>query len=247
MSRDLKRRVCEANLALVRAGLVIQTFGNVSAVDRARGVMVIKPSGVPYDRMGPEQMVEVSLATGAVAEGGLRPSSDTPTHLELYRAWPDVEGIAHTHSLFATAWAQARREIPALGTTHADTFGGSVPCTRPLRKSEIEGAYEANTGRVILERFRTLPPLSYPGVLVAHHGPFAWGNSVEEAVRHAEILEYLARLASESLRLDPDLGPMPRPLLEKHFSRKNGPRAYYGQPQSRSKPVTRSRGPTLSS
>lgn len=228
--QELKQRVCEANLELVRAGLVIQTFGNVSGVDRGRGVMVIKPSGVPYAGMEPSQMVEVSLATGEVVAGGLRPSSDTATHLELYRAWPEVGGIVHTHSLYATAWAQARRDIPALGTTHADYFGGSVPCTRRMRAEEIRDAYEAHTGKVILERFERLPPLERPGVLVASHGPFAWGATVEEAVRHAEILEFLARLASETLALNARVGPMPVELLRKHFSRKHGASAYYGQP-----------------
>jgi len=227
--RELKRRVCEANLELVRAGLVIQTFGNASAVDRDSGVVVIKPSGVPYGAMKPTQMVEVSLATGEVNGGGLRPSSDTATHLELYRAWTGVEGIVHTHSLHATAWAQAGREIPPWGTTHADYFGGAIPCTRRMRTDEIRGAYEANTGRVILERFRKLAPLERPGVLVASHGPFAWGASVEEAVRHAEVLEFLARLASETLAVNPRVRPMQGVLLEKHFSRKHGPSAYYGQ------------------
>ena len=229
MRRELKRRVCEANLALVRAGLVIQTFGNVSAVDREAGVVVIKPSGVPYSGMKPSHMVEVSLATGEVRSDALRPSSDTATHLELYRAWPEVGGVAHTHSLHATAWSQAGREIPPLGTTHADTFGGNVPCTRRMRPNEIREGYEANTGKVILERFRGLAPLERPGVLVRSHGPFAWGATVEEAVHHAEILEFLARLATETLAVNPTVRPMPSELLEKHFSRKHGPSAYYGQ------------------
>jgi len=230
---ELKRDVCEANLALVKAGLVIQTFGNASAVDRDRGVMVIKPSGVPYDSLKPSQMVEVSLSTGEVVGGSLRPSSDTPTHLELFRAWPDLGGIVHTHSLFATAWAQAKRDIPALGTTHADYFGGPVPCTRPMRAGEIQTEYERNTGRVIVERFRGIRPLDCPGVLVASHGPFAWGRSVEDAVHHAEILEFLARLSSETLALAPRTGPMPAVLAGKHFSRKHGPSAYYGQHEPR--------------
>jgi L-ribulose-5-phosphate 4-epimerase len=229
MRRELKRRVCEANLALVRAGLVMQTFGNVSAVDREAGVVVIKPSGVSYSGMKPSHMVEVSLATGEVRSGALRPSSDTATHLELYRAWPEVGGVAHTHSLHATAWSQAGREIPPLGTTHADTFGGNVPCTRRMRPNEIREGYEANTGKVILERFRGLAPLERPGVLVRSHGPFAWGATVEEAVHHAEILEFLARLATETLAVNPTIRPMPSELLEKHFSRKHGPSAYYGQ------------------
>ena len=229
----LMREVCEANLALVRAGLVIQTFGNASAVDRDRGVMVIKPSGVPYASLKPTQMVEVSLSTGEVVSGTLRPSSDTPTHLELFRAWPDLGGIVHTHSLYATAWAQAKRDIPALGTTHADYFGGPVPCTRPMRAAEIRTEYELNTGRVIVERFRGISPLACPGVLVASHGPFAWGRKVEDAVHHAEIVEFLARLASETLALAPRTGPMPEVLAGKHFSRKHGPSAYYGQHEPR--------------
>lgn len=229
MLQQLRKRVCDANLELVRSGLVIQTFGNVSAVDRERGVVVIKPSGVAYANMRPSQMVEVSLATGEVRKGRLRPSSDTATHLELYRAWPQVGGVVHTHSLHATAWAQARREIPALGTTHADYFHGAIPCTRPMKPGEIRDAYEANTGKVILERFARLSPLECPGVLVASHGPFAWGASVEDAVHHAEILEFLAQLASATLAVQPRVASMPGVLLEKHFSRKHGPAAYYGQ------------------
>jgi len=225
----LKRQVCEANLALVREGLVIQTFGNVSGIDRASGHVVIKPSGVAYDAMKPEQMVVVSLDSGQVVEGGLRPSSDTPTHLVLYRAFPQIGGIVHTHSLYATAWAQARRDIPALGTTHADYFHGPIPCTRPMRPKEIRSAYEENTGHVIVERFKKLDPGHFPGVIVASHGPFAWGRDAADAVHQAVILEYLARLASETLRIAPRVSAMPRVLLEKHFLRKHGPRAYYGQ------------------
>ncbi len=232
MLNRLKQRVWKANLELVRAGLVIQTFGNASGVDRGRGVMVIKPSGVPYEKMRPEHMVVVSLASGEVADGALRPSSDTPTHLVLYRAFEAVGGIAHTHSLFASAWAQARCEIPALGTTHADYWNGPVPCTRRMRAMEIRKDYEANTGKVIVERFARLDPLSLPGVLVASHGPFAWGESVEDAVHHAVILEHLARLASETLRVQPGVGAMQRVLLDKHFFRKHGRNAYYGQRES---------------
>ncbi len=232
MLNRLKQRVWKANLELVRAGLVIQTFGNASGVDRGSGVMVIKPSGVPYEKMRPEHMVVVSLASGEVADGALRPSSDTPTHLVLYRAFKAVGGIAHTHSLFASAWAQARCEIPALGTTHADYWNGPVPCTRRMRAMEIRKDYEANTGKVIVERFARLDPLSFPGVLVASHGPFAWGESVEDAVHHAVILEHLARLASETLRVQPGVGAMQRVLLDKHFFRKHGRNAYYGQRES---------------
>jgi L-ribulose-5-phosphate 4-epimerase len=229
MLEELKRRVCEANLDLVRRGLVVQTFGNASAVDRERGVVVIKASGVPYDGMKPEHMVMVALATGQVMGGSLRPSSDTATHLELYRSFTGIGGVIHTHSLYATAWAQARRDVPALGTTHADYFEGPVPCTRLLGPEEIRHDYEANTGRVIAELFHRQDPLRRPGVLVASHGPFAWGPTIEKAVDHAEILEYLARLASTSLALVPGLGEMQPELLEKHFSRKHGPAAYYGQ------------------
>jgi L-ribulose-5-phosphate 4-epimerase len=226
---ELKRQVCQANLDLVREGLVVQTFGNVSGIDRERGWVVIKPSGVPYDRMRPQHMVVVSLATGKVVAGKLKPSSDTPTHLVLYRAFPDVGGVVHTHSLCATAWAQARRAIPPLGTTHADYFGGPVPCTRPLRPREIREAYEANTGYVIVERFARRKPLDFPGVLVASHGPFAWGTTPEDAVHHAVVIEFLARLASETLRVEPATRPMAAALHHKHFSRKHGSGAYYGQ------------------
>jgi len=231
MLEELKQNVCEANRRLVREGLVIHTWGNVSGVDRASGNVVIKPSGVSYDGMTPGHMVVVSLATGKVVEGDLKPSSDTPTHLVLYRAFKEIGGIVHTHSLYATAWAQAQREIPALGTTHADYFRGPVPCTRSLATKEIKNDYEANTGRVIVERFKKLDPLHFPGVLVASHAPFAWGSSLEKAVENAIVLEHLARLASETLRVKPSAKPMPRALLDKHFLRKHGPDAYYGQKQ----------------
>ena len=229
MLEDLKKRVCDANLKLVDEGLVIQTWGNVSGVDRATGNAVIKPSGVPYDDMKPEQMVVVSLDSGAVVEGDLRPSSDTPTHVILYRAFPEIGGVVHTHSLYATAWAQALRDIPALGTTHADYFYGPVPCTRLMTPDEIGGEYEARTGDVIVERFSDLKALDYPGVLVASHAPFAWGKSVEKAVENAVVLEYLARLASETLRINTEIGTMQQELLDKHFLRKHGSGAYYGQ------------------
>ena len=228
MLTSLKRRVWAANLQIVRDGLVIQTWGNASAVDRASGRMVIKPTGVGYDVLKPSHMVVVDLATGEVVESGLRPSSDTPTHLALYRAFPGIGGVVHTHSLHATAWAQARRDIPALGTTHADYFHGCVPCTRAMTAAEIRGAYEAETGAVIVERFRGLDPLAQPGVLVASHGPFAWGATVEKAAENAAVLEHLARLASETLRIRA-VPAIPRALLDKHFLRKHGPTAYYGQ------------------
>ena len=229
MLEELKERVCRANLRLAADGLVVLTWGNVSGIDRQAGLVVIKPSGLPYAGMTAEHMVVISLADGTVVEGSLRPSSDTPTHLELYRTWKYVGGIAHTHSLFATAWAQACTEIPPLGTTHADTFHGPVPCTRKLTPKEIAGDYEANTGKVILERFSRVNPAHVPGVLVAEHGPFAWGDDPQGAAEHALVLEHVARLAGESLRIRPNLAPIQAELLDKHFLRKHGPGAYYGQ------------------
>ena len=216
-------------MALVAEGLVVQTFGNASGLDRQSGHVVIKPSGIGYDRMRPEQMVVVSLDDGNVVEGEMRPSSDTPTHLELYRGLPDLGGVVHTHSLHATAWAQAARAIPVLGTTHADYFFGPVPCTRSMTPEEIETDYEANTGKVILERFEDLDPRALPGVLVANHGPFAWGDSPEQAVHNAAILEHLAHLAGATLAVDPYPKAISRELLAKHYLRKHGPGAYYGQ------------------
>ena len=229
MLEELKAEVCQANLDLVAAGLVIQTFGNVSGIDPARGLVVIKPSGVPYDGMKPEHQVVVSLETGQVVEGELKPSSDTPTHLVLYRAFPQIGGVVHTHSLYATAWAQAQIGIPAYGTTHADYWFGEVPCTRLLTAREIKTDYEANTGHVIVERFTRLDPMQHPAVLVASHGPFTWGADAHDAVHHAVVLEFVARLASETLRLRPETPPMPTMLLDKHFLRKHGSGAYYGQ------------------
>ena len=233
MLEELKQIVCEANRQLIREGLVVQTWGNVSGVDRARGNLVIKPSGVLYNEMTPDHMVVVSLKTSEVVEGDLRPSSDTPTHLVLYRAFAEIGGIAHTHSLYATAWAQACRELPALGTTHADYFHGPVPCTRLLTTREINRDYETNTGRVIVEKFKKANPLHFPGVLVASHAPFTWGTTVEKAVENAVVLEHLARLASETLRVKSSVKPMQRALLDKHFLRKHGDDAYYGQKPSR--------------
>jgi L-ribulose-5-phosphate 4-epimerase len=226
---ELKRQVCEANLRLVAEGLVIQTWGNVSGIDRETGMVVIKPSGVSYEGMRPEHMVLVELETGRVAGGGLKPSSDTPTHLVLYRAFRDIGGIVHTHSLFATAWAQTRKSLPPLGTTHADYFHGPVPCTRLMRAREIESDYEANTGHVIVETFARRDPLSCPAVLVVNHGPFAWGATVDDAVHNAVVLEHVVRLAGETLRVFPSAPPMQRVLMDKHFFRKHGPGAYYGQ------------------
>ncbi|MFP4054135.1 MAG: L-ribulose-5-phosphate 4-epimerase AraD [Phycisphaerae bacterium] len=226
---DLKRRVCDANLALVGEGLVIQTWGNVSGADRQLGAMVIKPSGVAYDGMRPEHMVAVSLESGRPLDSDLRPSSDTATHLELYRAFEKIAGVVHTHSTFATAWAQGCRSLPALGTTHADYFHGPVPCTRPLTEQEVGGEYEANTGRVIVETFEGIDPLAVPAVLVGQHGPFTWGASPEKAVASAILLEHLCLLASQTLRVNPDVQGIPRHLLDKHYLRKHGPGAYYGQ------------------
>jgi L-ribulose-5-phosphate 4-epimerase len=229
MLERLKREVCQANLDLVKAGLVIQTWGNASGIDRQRGLLVIKPSGVPYEGMRPQHMVVVSLQSGKVVEGRLKPSSDTATHLVLYRAFAGIGGIAHTHSLYATAWAQAKRDLPSYGTTQADYWFGDVPCTRLLTMGEIRSDYEANTGHVIVERFRKLDPMQHPAVLVASHGPFAWGKDVADAVHNATVLEFVARLASESLRINPSLKPMQSPLLDKHFLRKHGTNASYGQ------------------
>ena len=229
MLEQLKKQVCEANLQLVAEGLVVQTFGNASGADRSSGHMVIKPSGVAYNGMKPEHMVVVSLESGEIVEGKLRPSSDAPTHLVLYRAFPGIGGIVHTHSLYATAWAQAGRELPALGTTHADTFHGAVPVTRQMTAKETQGEYEINTGQVIVERCRKLDPLASPAVLVANHGPFSWGRSVADAVHNAVILEYLARLGSETLHIRAATPPMQQVLLDRHFFRKHGAGAYYGQ------------------
>jgi len=231
MLEKLKDQVCQANLELVRKGLVVETWGNASGMDRERGFMVIKPSGVPYDGMKSRHMVVVSLKTGKVVDGNLKPSSDTRTHLVLYRAFPEIGGLVHTHSLFATAWAQAQRGLPSYGTTQADYWYGDVPCTRLLTPSEIKKDYEANTGEVIVETFRKLKldPLQHPAALVASHGPFTWGKDVADAVHNAGVLEFVARLASETLRINPQLKPMQPVLLDKHFLRKHGAGAYYGQ------------------
>lgn len=231
MLEEIKVAVCNANLALVSKGLVIETWGNASGVDRERGVMVIKPSGVPYEGMKPKHMVVVSLATGKVVEGKLKPSSDTDTHLVLYRAFPKIGGIVHTHSLYATAWAQAQRGLPSYGTTQADYWYGDVPCTRLLKPAEIKDDYETNTGHVIVETFKKLKfdPMQHPAVLVASHGPFTWGADVADAVHNAGVLEFIAQLASETLRINPKLKPMQSVLLDKHYLRKHGPKASYGQ------------------
>jgi len=225
----LKRDVCRANLDLVTIGLVIRTWGNVSGIDRDRRLVVIKPSGVPYEGMREADMVVVSLDSGEVVEGGRKPSSDTSTHLVLYRAWEHIGGVVHTHSPYASSWAQARAEIPPLGTTHADFAHGPVPCTRRLTPEEIAGDYEANTGHCIIERFEGIDPAHLPAVLVAEHGPFTWGASAAEAVANAQILEQVARMAGETLRIRPQAKGIQPALLDKHFLRKHGPNAYYGQ------------------
>jgi len=227
--RQLKQEVCKANLDLVKEGLVIQTWGNASGIDRSRGLMVIKPSGVSYDKLKAADMVVVSLTSGRVVEGKLHPSSDTRTHLALYRAFKEIGGIVHTHSPAATAWAQTCKELPALGTTHADYFHGAVPCTRRMKAREIQKDYELNTGRVIVAAFAGRDPMCCPAVLVASHGPFAWGHTVDEAVHHAVVLEHLAALASETLRISPSKKQIQRVLLDQHFFRKHGSHASYGQ------------------
>jgi L-ribulose-5-phosphate 4-epimerase len=231
--RELRERVCEANREIARTGLAMLTWGNASGADRAAGVMAIKPSGVPYDRLTPEDVVVLALETGAVVDGAGRPSSDTPTHLELYRAFDGVGGILHTHSHYATVWAQAGMEIPCLGATHADTFHGPVPLARALSEAEVRGEYEANTGRAIIERFRAggLDALHVPGVLAAGHAPFAWGATPEAALEHAQILEEVARMAFHTRALNPAGPLLPAHVLEKHYLRKHGPNAYYGQPR----------------
>jgi L-ribulose-5-phosphate 4-epimerase len=229
--QSLKQRTLQANLALVEAGLVTLTWGNASAADRSADVMAIKPSGIPYDRLTVDDIVVLSITTGEIIEGATRPSSDTPTHLHLYREFKEVAGVVHTHSPCGTSFAQALREIPCLGTTHADNFFGPIPVTRPLTSAEIEKDYELNTGHVIAECFakRALNPLQIPGVLVASHAPFAWGATIEKAVENAIVLEFCAQMALNSLSLSPNIPPIPQALLDKHFLRKHGPKAYYGQ------------------
>ncbi|HBC27528.1 MAG TPA: L-ribulose-5-phosphate 4-epimerase [Ruminococcaceae bacterium] len=229
MLEELKQKVYEANQMLPAHRLVTFTWGNVSGVDREKGLMVIKPSGVDYEKMKPGDMVVMKLDTGEVVEGGLRPSSDAPTHLELYRNFGDIGGIVHTHSRWATIFAQAKRGIPPLGTTHGDYFYGEIPCTRMMTKEEIRGKYELETGKVIVETFAGKNPNDMPGVLVASHGPFAWGTSPMNAVHNAVVLEEVAFMAWHSLVLEPDLPVMQRELLDKHYLRKHGPDAYYGQ------------------
>ncbi len=228
MYEDLKQRVWEANLKLVEYGLVILTFGNVSEVDRDHGVMAIKPSGVAYEKMKPEDIVVLDL-NGRQMEGSLQPSSDTPTHLYLYTAFREIGGIAHAHSEYATAFAQAGEEIPCYGTTQADFFPGHIPSTRNLEESEVLNDYEQNTGKVIVERFKQLDPAHYPACLVSGHGPFAWGRSGREAVDHLLALEKIARMALLTRLINPGARSLKEYLVKKHFERKHGPKAYYGQ------------------
>jgi L-ribulose-5-phosphate 4-epimerase len=226
---ELQKRVYKANMEIVELGLVVSTFGNVSGIDRERGVVAIKPSGVAYGELSPDNMVLLRLADGAPLEKGLRPSSDTKTHLRLYREWEDIGGVVHTHSRCATAWAQARKPLPCYGTTHADYFYGTVPCTEVIRDDQISRDYEEETAVQILDAFAKLDCRAIPGVLVASHGPFTWGKDAADAVHNAHMLEYSAELASIALALTPGLGPVPQALLDKHYLRKHGKDAYYGQ------------------
>jgi L-ribulose-5-phosphate 4-epimerase len=231
MLPELREQVWLANQAIDRAGLVTLSFGNASGVDRDAGVLLIKPSGVPYDVLRPEHLVAVSLADGSVVEGTLRPSSDTPTHLLLYQRFASIGGVVHTHSTAAVSWAQAQRSIPPLGTTHADHFHGPVPLGRPLTRSEVEGAYERETGMVIAATLEDLglDPLEMPAVLVASHGPFTWGADVSKAAENAVALEVVAAMAAATLALNPAAEPVDQFLLDRHYHRKHGPGAYYGQ------------------
>lgn len=230
MLEQLKKEVCDANLDLVAKGVVIYTWGNVSGIDREKGLVVIKPSGVDYDGMSPEDMVVVDLNSGEVVEGKWKPSSDTATHLELYRKYPSIGGIVHTHSTNAVAFAQAGKDIPALGTTHADYFYGDIPCARSLTQQEVEEAYERNTGKVIIETIgeRGYDPMAIPGIVVQNHGPFAWGKNAANAVYNAVVMEKVAEMDILTLALNPK-ADMPQYILDKHYMRKHGPNAYYGQ------------------
>ena len=229
MLRKLKEQVFEANLLLPKHGLVTFTWSNVSGIDRDKGLVVIKPSGVSYDRLNVEDMVIVELGTGKVADGKLKPSSDTPTHIELYKAFPDIGGIVHTHSRWASSFAQAGRGIPALGTTHADYFYGEIPCTRKMSSEEIQAGYEKETGAVIIETFKDNHPDAIPGVLVYGHGPFAWGRDASDAVHNAVVMEEVAFMSIQAMLLNPNIQPMQQELLDKHYLRKHGRNAYYGQ------------------
>jgi L-ribulose-5-phosphate 4-epimerase len=228
---ELRKRVLDANLELQRQGLVLYTFGNASGIDRASGLVVIKPSGVPYESLKVEDLVVTDL-DGKIVEGTLNPSSDLDTHVLLYREFPTIGGVVHTHSEFATSWAQACKAIPCFGTTHADYFNGEVPVTEPLTDEEIEGEYEKNTGAVIVRRLQGLDPLAVPGVLVGGHAPFTWGKSPEAAAYTAVVLEYIAKLAFRASLIQPGLGPVSPALLRRHYERKHGAKATYGQRDS---------------
>ena len=228
MLEELKEKVYRANIDLVKHGLVICTWGNVSGIDREKGLMVIKPSGVDYDVMTPDDMVVVDLKTGEKVEGRLKPSSDTPTHLALYRAWPEIGGVVHTHSTYATAWSQAGIDLPNIGTTHADYFHKAIPCTPDMTEDEVKNDYELETGNVIIRRFEGMNPMHTPGVLVKNHGPFAWGKDPHNAVHNAVVMEQVAKMAFIAYQVNPHLTMNPL-LIEKHYLRKHGPGAYYGQ------------------
>ena len=231
MLEELKERVFRANLDLVRHNLVIFTWGNVSGIDRKKGLVVIKPSGVDYDSMKASDMVVVDLKTGETVEGELNPSSDTPTHLILYRTYPDIGGIVHTHSTYATAWAQAGKDIPNIGTTHSDYYHNDIPCTGDMTEKEIKGDYELETGNVIVKRLNqgNINPMHTPGALVKNHGPFAWGKNPDNAVYNAVVMEQVSKMAVYTRQIKGDAAPAPQNIQDKHFLRKHGPNAYYGQ------------------
>ena len=228
MLEQLKKEVYEANMELPKRGLITYTWGNVSGIDRESGLFVIKPSGVDYDKLSPEDMVVMDL-NGNKVEGRYNPSSDTPTHLELYKAFPEIGGIVHTHSTYATSWAQAGRAIPCYGTTHADYMYGEIPCARVLTQEEIDAGYEKNTGTVIIETFEGKDPMAVPAVLCKNHGPFAWGKDAREAVHNAVVLEEVAKMAYRAETINPRIQPAPQELQDKHYNRKHGKNAYYGQ------------------
>ena len=230
MLRELREQVCQAHCDLVRHELVTLTFGNVSGIDRDKGLIAIKPSGVSYANLTPDDLVVVDL-DGKVVQGSLHPSSDTPTHLVLYRAFAEIGGITHTHSSHATMFAQACRGIPCFGTTHADVFYGEIPVTRPLTPDEVRGEYEVDTGKAIVERFADIEPASMPAALVAQHGPFVWGKDAATSVENSVVLEEIAKTAIGTLQLQPDVAPIPQHLLDRHYLRKHGKDAYYGQQQ----------------
>jgi len=228
MLEQLKKEVYEANLALFKEKLAIHTWGNASSIDRNLCLVVIKPSGVDYNIMKPENMVVVNL-DGKIVDGNYKPSSDTATHLELYKSFNGIGGIAHTHSQWATSWAQAQRSIPCYGTTHADCFFGEIPCTRDLLELEVEENYEINTGRIIIEAFRDKDPLNIPGILCSRHGPFTWGKNVKDAIYNASVLEECAKIAYYTEKLNKNISKLPQYLINKHYTRKHGPKSYYGQ------------------